>query len=109
MNTDIESIVRPLLIGFFLYGLPLGAVIGVVIGLVKATNDLRRARVHHISKLSEHPVPFIEDFLTQFRIFLRGLLLKIKLLVQQFLLKSIRKLRGEPGADNGPGQGGKDR
>ena len=77
--------------------------------VVISPNDLRRARVHHISKLSEHRVPFIEDLLSQFRIFLRALLLKIKLLVQQFLLKAIRKLSGEPGTDHGPDQGGKDR
>ncbi len=76
--------------------MPFGIYLGSRIGFREASNELSGTSVEHVPKFRKYRFPFIIDFLAEFRVFLGLLLLEIKLLTQELLLKAKGKPCREP-------------
>ena len=86
-------------IAFVCVGLPLGALLGSRLARYKLSDDLRAARVEHISELDKEGGPLVMNEFPGFGVFCGLLCLEIKLLLKELFLKAIGKTRRKPGPE----------
>ena len=89
---------------FTLIGIPIGLILGVRIARRKALEELGNPLVDERREVQENRLPRPINGVPQGSVFIRLLLLEIKLLLQQTLLKIVGHTTRNPRADQSPEQ-----